>query len=100
LLLLSVPLAVLPRGRIGVESPFGLITAGVALTVVTLIRALELPDEAISSASAREIFSIMADLFRPVPAAAAPAFCTKKTSFVGGYLNMLVPTDEVVHADD
>jgi len=60
------------------------------LTVVTLIRALEFPDEAMSSASANEIFSMMADLFRPVPAAAAPAFCTKKTSFVGGYLVVLV----------
>jgi len=55
-------------------------------TVVTLIRALELPEAAIRSASASEIFSMMADLFKPVPAAVAPAFCTKKTSFVGGYL--------------
>lgn len=29
---------------------------------------------------------MMDDLFRPVPAAGAPAFCTKKTSSVGGYL--------------
>ena len=27
------------------------------------------------------------DLFRPVPAALAPAFCTKNTSSVGGYLH-------------
>jgi hypothetical protein len=38
------------------------------------------------AAALNEIFWMMFDLFRPVPAAAAPAFCTKKTSSVGGYL--------------
>lgn len=32
----------------------------------------------------------MDDLFRPVPAAGAPAFWTKKTSSVGGYLFLYV----------
>lgn len=30
---------------------------------------------------------MMADLFKPVPAAAAPAFWTKNTSSVGSYLS-------------
>lgn len=38
------------------------------------------------SASAREIFWMIEDLFSPVPAAGAPAFWTKNTSSVGGYL--------------
>lgn len=37
-------------------------------------------------ASLSDIFWIMADLLRPVPASRAPAFWTKKTSSVGGYL--------------
>jgi hypothetical protein len=35
-----------------------------------------------AAASAREIFSMIADLFRPVLAFLAPAFWTKKTSSV------------------
>lgn len=39
-----------------------------------------------ASTCVREIFWMMADLLRPVPAARAPAFWTKKTSSVGSYL--------------
>jgi hypothetical protein len=39
-----------------------------------------------ASTSAREIFWMMADLLRPVPASTDPAFWTKKTSSVGSYL--------------
>lgn len=39
-----------------------------------------------ASASSMEIFWMMEDLFSPVPASGAPAFCTKNISFVGGYL--------------
>jgi len=38
------------------------------------------------SASAREIFWMIEDLFKPVPAAGAPAFWTKKTSSRAGCL--------------
>jgi hypothetical protein len=33
-----------------------------------------------------DILRIRLDFFSPVPAARAPAFWAKKTSFVGGYL--------------
>lgn len=40
--------------------------------------------EATPPACAREILKIAFDFSSPVPAAFAPAFCTKKTSSVGG----------------
>jgi hypothetical protein len=44
-----------------------------------------------AAASFKLIFWMMADLLRPVPAAGAPAFCTKNTSSVGGYLSHTGP---------
>lgn len=49
-----------------------------------------------AATSASEIFWMMADLFRPVPASRAPAFCAKKTSSVGGYLHGRGQPGEVV----
>lgn len=63
--------------------PLGLMTCGFEGTIVTV--ALSLSPLRTASASASEIFWMMEDLFRPVPAAGAPAFWTKKTSSLGGY---------------
>lgn len=59
---------------------------GFGVTVTTSTRAVETFIAATLAAWAREIFSMMLFLFSPVPAAKAPAFCTKNTSSVGGYL--------------
>ena len=65
-------------------------TIGLEGTVVTVTRPEALRKLETASASARAIFWMIADLFRPVPAAIAPAFCTKNISSVGGYLLMAV----------
>jgi hypothetical protein len=63
-------------------SPLGLITIGEEGTEVTLTRPAASLLLETAAASAREIFSMIADLCRPVPASLAPAFWTKKTSSV------------------
>lgn len=73
-----------------IYSPFGLITIGDEGTVVTLTRPAASLLLETAAASAREIFSIMADLCRPVPAFLAPAFCTKNTSSVSLDLDRVV----------
>lgn len=70
------------------HSPFGLTIAGLASTVTTsTLPATLLSPLAVTLATwLRAIFWVMADFCRPVPAALAPAFWTKNTSSVGGYL--------------
>ena len=59
---------------------------GSGLTVTTSTSAVVFDPFANVWADSSEIFWTMLDLFSPVPAAAAPAFWTKKTSSVSGYL--------------
>lgn len=59
---------------------------GFGVTVTTSTSAVVLDPFAKVCAWSNEIFWIMLDLFSPVPASAAPAFCTKNTSSVAGYL--------------
>jgi hypothetical protein len=67
-------------------------TGGFDDTTVTFASIFSCVDMRTASASDREIFWMMDDLFRPVPAAGAPAFWTKKTSSLGGYLELPVTT--------
>lgn len=66
----------------GCDTPFGLITIGDEGTAVTLTRPAASLLLETAAASAREIFSMMADLCSPVLEFLAPAFWTKKTSSV------------------
>lgn len=66
------------------NSPLGFMTWTVLLTTKTSVWFVSCLCTA--AASERGIFSITADLFRPVPAALAPAFCVKYTSSFTVYL--------------
>jgi hypothetical protein len=69
--------------------PLGLTTVMVVFTTSTVTCPLTFllpPETAIARPTwPRFTFCTIADLFKPVPAAGAPAFWTKKTSSVGGY---------------
>lgn len=54
--------------------PFELMILGSGLTVTTSTSAVVLEPFANVCAASKDIFWMMLDLFRPVPAAAAPAF--------------------------
>lgn len=67
--------------------PFELRIAG-ASTSWTFIEPVALRTFETAAASSSEILRMTLDLFSPVPAADAPAFCTKNISSVGGYLRI------------
>jgi hypothetical protein len=60
-------------------------TWGLAVSTTVTVAAARVPLRTFS-ASASEIFWMIEDLFKPVPAAGAPAFWTKKTSSAEGDL--------------
>ena len=67
--------------------PFGFTTVGLESTTSTCTEPLAFLWLAIAGVTAEsEIFWMMADFAMPVPAAGAPAFCTKNISSVAGYL--------------
>jgi len=64
-------------------APLGLGICGLDVASVTLTLPVALRSFLTASASLREIFWMMADFLRPVPASGLPTFWAKKTSSVG-----------------
>lgn len=79
------------------DSPFGFITLGISgeVTLWTVTRPTASVLLATAAASASDIFSIMEDFLRPVPASGGPAFWAKKTSSVPFDLLRHIPLTRV-----